>query len=142
MLLISDCPFKLSGNDLAMKQRFYSKNREGHHGSQNQNHSRCYHTIAIAVTKMDDDKCWQGCDKEEALMLLVGVEPTQPVWKSGEVPAIILQSPLAQLGDSCPPVLTASLFAIPSNRNKCLLTDEWKNKMWNLYTMDHSPVNG
>jgi len=43
------------------------------------------------------------------------------------------------LKDTCTPAVTAALFTIASTQteHKCLCTEEWINKMWDIYTMEY-----
>ena len=44
--------------------------------------------------------------------------------------------------DTCTPMFIATLFTIARSwkQPKCLLTDEWINKMWYIYTMEYYPA--
>ena len=41
--------------------------------------------------------------------------------------------------DACTPIFIATLFTIAKTwkQHKCPLTDEWKKKMWYVYTMEY-----
>ena len=109
------------------------------HTSQNGHHQKLYKCWRGSIEKGTLLYCWQECKL---------VQPLQKTWKflrklKTELPYIQQSHSWSQtklkFKDTCTPMFTAALFTIAKSwrQPKCLLTDEWIQMMWYIYTMGY-----
>jgi hypothetical protein len=118
-----------------------------------------FHLTPVRMAKIKnsgDSRCWQGCGERRTLLhCWWDCKLIQPLWKSvwqvfrkldiviWEDPAIPLLGIYADIPtgnkDTCSTMLIAALFIIARNwkEPRCPSTEEWIEKMWNIYTMEY-----
>ena len=97
----------------------------------------------------------EGVEKREPLTLLVGMQTSQPLWRTvwrflKKLEIELLYDPAIPLlgihteetrieRDTCTPMFVAALFIIARTwkQPRCPSADEWIRKLWYIYTMEY-----
>jgi hypothetical protein len=119
-----------------------------------------FHLTQIRMARIKssgDNTCWRGCGERGTLLhCWCDCKLVQPLWKSiwrflrkleinlPEDPAIPLldiyskDAPLCHRG-TCSSMFIAALFVIARSwkQPRCLMTEEWIQKMWFIYTIEY-----
>ena len=108
------------------------------------------------IKKSTNNKCWRGCgEKGTLLQCWWECKLVQQLWRTvwrflktlkvelpydPEIPllAIYLEKTIIQK-ETCTTIFTEALFTIDrtGKQPKCPSTDEWRKKMWHIYTMEY-----
>ena len=118
-----------------------------------------YHLTQVRmaiIQKSTNNKCWKGCGEKGMLLHCYWeCKLIQPLWetvwrfleKLGIKPPYDPAIPLLGIypedtkieRDTCVPLFIAALFTIarPWKRPRCPSTDEWRKKMWYIFTMGY-----
>jgi hypothetical protein len=124
-----------------------------------------FHLTPVRMAKIQisgDSRCWRGCrEKGTLLHCWWDCKLVQPLWKSvwrvlRKLDIVLLEDPaIPVLGiyadnvptenkDTCSTMFIAALFIIARSwkEPRCPSTEEWKQKIWYIYTMQYySPIN-
>jgi hypothetical protein len=128
-------------------------------GNENQNSLSFYLTpVRMAKIKNSgDSRCWRGCGERGTLLhCWWDCKLLQPLWKSvwqffRELDIVLPDDPVIPLlgiypedaptcnKDTCSTMFIEALFIIAKSRKepRCPTTEEWREKMWYIYTMEY-----
>jgi hypothetical protein len=119
-----------------------------------------FHLTGVRIARIKnsgDSRCWRGCgERGIPLHCWWDCMLVQPLWKSvwwflRKLDIVLLLDPAIPLlgiypddvltgnKDTCSTMFTAALFIIARSwkEPRCLLKEEWIQKMWYIYTMEY-----
>jgi hypothetical protein len=127
-----------------------------HQGNSNQNNPKILVVRMPKSKNSGESRCWRGCGERGTLLhCWWDCKLAQPLWKSvwqvlRKLDIVLLEHPsIPLLGiypedvptvkkDTCSTMFIEALFIIARSRKepRCPSTEEWKQKMWYIYTME------